>query len=160
MSPELASTKWWVVIRWYIPLNIHRWHQTAETQAPAHYGARLTPPANERKKHQSRAVKPGSASIIHVLRQADKRGRSLCSRLVGRGHPVRVLGGRLGVAQDGLARVAVVRLVQGDVLDDEGRQGAAVGRHSSSATCGRDAGEGRGATATTTTTTGVQRQSG
>lgn len=66
----------------------------------------------------------------------DKRRRSLCSLLVRRGHPVWVLGGRLGVAQDGLARVAVVRLVQGDVLDDERRQGAAVRRHSSSATCG------------------------
>lgn len=68
MSPEPSSTKWRVVIRWYIPLNIHSWHQTAETQAPAHYGARLTPPANERKKHQSRAVKPGSVSIIHDRR--------------------------------------------------------------------------------------------
>lgn len=39
------------------------------------------------------------------------------------------------MAQNGLARVAVVRLVQGDVLDDERRKGAAVRRHSSSATC-------------------------
>lgn len=72
MSPEPSSTKWRVVIRWYSPLNIHSWHQTAETQAPAHYGARLTPPANECKKHQSRAVKPGSVSIIHD-RQTDRQ---------------------------------------------------------------------------------------
>lgn len=84
------------------------------------------------KKHQSQAVKPASESIIY---NTDKRGRSLCSLLVGGGHPVGVLGGRLGVTQDGLAWVAVVRLVQGDVLHDERRQGAAVRRHSSSATC-------------------------
>lgn len=148
MSPEPSSTKWRVVIRWYIPLNIHRWHQTAETQAPAHYGARLTSPANECEKHQSRAAR----QLFTADRQTDKRGRSLCSLLVGRGHPVGVLGGRLGVTQDGLARVAVVRLVQGDVLDDERRQGAAVRRHSPSATCSEtQAGERQTETRTAST---------
>lgn len=38
---------------------------------------------------------------------------------VCRGDPVRVVRGLLGVTQDGLSGVAVVRFIQSDVLHDE-----------------------------------------
>lgn len=104
-----------------------------ETQAPL----RATPPLlilrhpqNERKGETSRPLNDSSQSFVFpfLTNETVLLG-------VGRGDPVRVLRGLLGVAQDGLSRVAVVRLVQGDVLHDEGGQGAAVSRHSASPTC-------------------------
>lgn len=42
-----------------------------------------------------------------------------CSLFVRRGDPVGVLCGLLGVTQDGLSGVAVVRFIQSDILHDE-----------------------------------------
>lgn len=59
MSPEPKATKWQVVIGCNIPLNIYMRQQTAETQAPLHYGTpstRLTPSANERNPQSGEAT--------------------------------------------------------------------------------------------------------
>lgn len=58
-----------------------------------------------------------------------------CLLFVRGGDPVGVLCCLLGVAQDGLPGVAVVRFIQGDVFHDEGRQSAPVSCYSSAATC-------------------------
>lgn len=86
-------------------------------------------------KVERRRVGQDETGSVWIIKISTNEDTSLFLLLVRRGDPVRVLRSRLGMTKNGLAWVTVVRFIQGDVLDDKRRQGAAVSRNSSATTC-------------------------